>query len=100
MVQLPAETLAKTNSGAHSLSIPYYQFNSDSKVQLSLIHNNVVFNPSNYTFDIDKKSKNLGSKLVYAYRFDALSAFYLGLSSNAVANDAINGLTTNQKVFS
>jgi hypothetical protein len=74
-----------------------YQFNSGSKVRLSLIHNNVVFNPSNYTFDIDKKSKNLGSQLVYSYRFDALSAFYLGLSSNAVANDAINGLTTNQK---
>jgi len=74
-----------------------YQFNSDSKVRLSLIHNNVVFNPSNYTFDIDKKSKSLGSQLVYSYRFDALSAFYLGLSSNAVDNDAINGLTTNQK---
>ena len=74
-----------------------YQFNSDSKVRLSLIHNNMVFNPSNYTFDIDKKSKSLGSQLVYSYRFDALSAFYLGLSSNAVDNDAINGLTTNQK---
>ncbi|GAA6205008.1 carbohydrate binding family 9 domain-containing protein [Thalassotalea sp. SU-HH00458] len=73
-----------------------YQFNSDSKVRLSLIHNNVVFNPSNYTFDIDKKSKSLGSQLVYSYRFDALSAFYLGLSNNAIANDA-NGLTTNQK---
>ncbi len=74
-----------------------YQFNSDSKVRLSLIHNNMVFNPSNYTFDIDKKSISLGSQLVYSYRFDALSAFYLGLSSNAVDNDAINGLTTNQK---
>lgn len=74
-----------------------YQFNRDSKVRLSLIHNNVVFNPSNYTFDIDKKSKSLGSQLVYSYRFDALSASYLGLSSNAVDNDAIKGLTTNQK---
>jgi len=74
-----------------------YQFNSASKIRLSLIHNNVVFNPSNYTFDIDKKNKSLGSQLVYSYRFDALSAFYLGLSSNAVANDAIKGLTTNQK---
>lgn len=74
-----------------------YQFNSDSKFRLSLIHNNVVFNPSNYTFDIDKKSKSLGSQLVYSYRFDALSAFYLGLSSNAVDNDAIKELTTNQK---
>ncbi|GLX79745.1 hypothetical protein tinsulaeT_30850 [Thalassotalea insulae] len=74
-----------------------YQFSSDSKVRLSLIHNDVVFNPSNYTFDIDKKNKSLGSQLVYSYRFDALSAFYLGLSSNAVDNDVINGLTTNQK---
>ncbi|MGV2871047.1 carbohydrate binding family 9 domain-containing protein [Colwellia sp. E150_009] len=74
-----------------------YQFNSDSKVRLSLIHNNMVFNPSNYTFDIDKKSKSLGSQLVYSYRFDALSAFYLGLSSNAVDNDATKRLTTNQK---
>jgi len=74
-----------------------YQFNSSSKVRLSLIHNNVVFNPSNYTFDIDKKNKSLGSQLVYSYRFDAFSAFYLGLSSNAIDNDAIKGLTTNQK---
>ena len=74
-----------------------YQFNSESKVRLSLIHNNVVFNPSNYTSDIDKKSKSLGSQLVYSYRFDALSAFYLGLSSNALDNDTIKGLTTNQK---
>jgi hypothetical protein len=74
-----------------------YQFNSDSKVRLSLIRNKVVFNPSNYTFDIDKKSKSLGSQLVFTYRFDALSAFYLCLSSNAVENDGIKGLTTNQK---
>jgi hypothetical protein len=74
-----------------------YQFNSDSKVRLSLIHNKVVFNPSNYTFDIDKKSKSLGSQLVFTYRFDALSAFYLGLSSNAVESDTIKGLTMNQK---
>tara|TARA_R110002050_G_scaffold239188_3_gene375328 strand:+ start:3634 stop:5937 length:2304 start_codon:yes stop_codon:yes gene_type:complete len=74
-----------------------YQFNSDSKVRLSLIHNNMVFNPSNYTFDINKKSKSLGSQLVYSYRFDALSAFYVGLSSNAVNNDATKRLTTNQK---
>jgi len=74
-----------------------YQFNSDSKVRLSLIHNNVVFNPSNYTFNVDKKSKSLGSQLVYSYRFDALSAFYFGLSSNAIDNDATQGLTTNQK---
>ena len=40
-----------------------YQFNSDSKVRLSLIHNKVIFNPSNYTFDIDKKSKSLGCEI-------------------------------------
>ena len=74
-----------------------YQFNSDSKVRLSLIQNNVVFNPSNYTFKIDKKSKSLGAQLVYSYRFDALSAFYLGLSSNAIDNNTVQGLTTNQK---
>jgi len=74
-----------------------YQFNRVSKIRLSVVYNNVVFNPSNYTFDIDKKSKSLGSQLVYSYRFDALSAFYFGLSSNAIDNDAIKGLTTNQK---
>ncbi len=74
-----------------------YQFNGVSKIRLSVVYNNVVFNPSNYTFDIDKKSKSLGSQLVYSYRFDALSAFYFGLSSNAIDNDAIKGLTTNQK---
>lgn len=74
-----------------------YQFNSVSKVRLSLIYNDFVFNPKNYTFQIDEKKQSLGSQLVYIYRFDALSAFYFGLSSNAVDNDAIKGLTTNQK---
>ena len=69
-----------------------YQFNSTSKLRLSIIHNNLSFNANNYINEIDDNFKSLGEQIVYSYRFNALSAFYLGFSSNAVETNQLGKL--------
>lgn len=74
-----------------------YQFTSASKLRMSIIHNNLSFNPNNYINKMDHNFKSLGVQFVYSYRFSALSAFYLGYSSNAVETDRLGKLVQQEK---
>lgn len=74
-----------------------YQFSSASKLRLSLIYNNSSFNDENYIFDIDNKFRSLGGQLVYSYRFNAFSSFFLGITSNSVETDPLGRLIQNER---
>ncbi|WDE11128.1 carbohydrate binding family 9 domain-containing protein [Thalassomonas haliotis] len=74
-----------------------YQFSAASKLRFSAIHNNLSFNPGNYIHGRDQGFQSLGSQLVYSYRFNALSTFYLGYSSNAVETDQLGKLVQQER---
>lgn len=76
-----------------------YQFSAASKLRLSVIYNDISRNPDNYIRDVDAKYQSMGMQLVYSYRFDALSAFYLGYSDNAFEDDQITTMTRQEKNF-
>lgn len=74
-----------------------YQFSNASKLRLSLIYNNSSFNDENYISPISQKFRSLGGQLIYSYRFNALSSFFLGITSNAIENDQLGRLVQNEK---
>ncbi|WP_170309586.1 carbohydrate binding family 9 domain-containing protein [Litorilituus lipolyticus] len=63
-----------------------YQFNVMSFLRFSLIYNNTHRNPDNYLYidpdDITARSKDLSSELLYAYKINPQTVFYLGYSSH------------------
>ncbi|WDE04636.1 carbohydrate binding family 9 domain-containing protein [Thalassomonas viridans] len=74
-----------------------YQFSAASKLRFSAIHNNLSFNAGNYLDPRDQNFQSLGTQLVYSYRFNALSTFYLGYSSNAVETDHLGKLVQQER---
>lgn len=78
-----------------------YQFNVQSFLRLSIIFNNTSRNPFNYLYsdaeDIDRQSKNLSTELLYAYKINPQTVFYLGYSDSHFSEAAINDLTQEQR---
>ena len=63
-----------------------YQFSIQSFLRLSVIYNNTSRNAYNYPFsdpqDITAKSKDLSTELLYAYKINPQTVFYLGYSDH------------------
>lgn len=77
-----------------------YQFNSRSRLSLTLQHNNTDRNTQLYLAnrdsdpdnDRDAKTRRFGTQLIYSYELNPQTAFHLGYSDNALENDQINSL--------
>ncbi|QOL25205.1 carbohydrate binding family 9 domain-containing protein [Thalassotalea sp. LPB0316] len=63
-----------------------YQFNVQSYLRFSLIYNNTSRNPFNAPFtspeDIEAKTRNVSTELLYAYKINPQTVFYTGYSDN------------------
>jgi hypothetical protein len=74
-----------------------YQFNVLSFVRLSVIYNNTHRNTDNYIYsdpdDIDSISKDFSTELLYAYKINPQTVFYIGYSDHHASNDGFNDLT-------
>lgn len=78
-----------------------YQFNVQSFLRLSLILNNTSRNANNYLFtapeDIDRTSKGLSTELLYAYKINPQTVFYLGYSDNYTGDDDLASIKQQQR---
>jgi len=78
-----------------------YQFNVRSFIRLTLVYNNTNRNPANYLYiapeDITKHSKDLSTELLYAYKINPQTVFYLGYSDNHDAEQNFSDLEQNQR---
>ena len=78
-----------------------YQFNVKSFVRFSLIYNNTNRNAENYLYadpdDITAHSKSLSTELLYAYKINPQTVFYLGYSDNHDAEQYFRDLEQNQR---
>ncbi|MFD2166933.1 DUF5916 domain-containing protein [Thalassotalea euphylliae] len=63
-----------------------YQFDVQSFVRLTVIYNNTSRNPANYPLfdptDIDADFKDFSAELLYAYKINPQTVFYLGYSEH------------------
>jgi hypothetical protein len=70
-----------------------YQFDVRSFLRLSVIYNNTSRNPDNYLYDeVDENSKDFATELLYAYKINPQTVFYLGYSDNSVTDEDFSSL--------
>ena len=74
-----------------------YQFNQRQFLRLILVYSNIERNQQNYTFEVDAKSKGLGTQLLYSYKLNPLTKFFIGYSDSAYQDDVLTSLTKNER---
>lgn len=77
-----------------------YQFDVHSYLKLNVVYSDIDRNPDNNPYvDVSHKNKNLSTQLIYAYKLNAQTVFYLGYSDGSYQNDALNNLEREQRTF-
>ena len=77
-----------------------YQFTNNSFLRLTTQLANTHRNASLYTDAVDETNKNLASQLLYSYKINALSRFYLGYSDAGFQDDGLDSIEqTNRTIF-
>ena len=74
-----------------------YQFNQRQFLRLILVYSDIERNQQNYTFDVDASSKGLGTQILYSYKLNPLTKFFVGYSDSAYQDDVLTSLTKNER---
>ncbi|MEP1448631.1 MAG: DUF5916 domain-containing protein [Paraglaciecola sp.] len=74
-----------------------YQFDQRQFLRLILVYSDIERNQQNYSFDVDAISKGLGTQLLYSYKLNPLTKFFVGYSDSAYQDDVLTTLTKNQR---
>ncbi len=76
-----------------------YQFDVQSYLKLSLIYNDIDRNPNNNDFISSEQSKDLSSQLIYAYKINPQTVFFLGYSDSSFQDDYLTKLERSGRTF-
>lgn len=77
-----------------------YQFDPRQFVRMILTYRNVHRNQANFTFDVDEYSRSFGLQLLYSYKLNPETRFFVGVSSAGVETPELTSLEeTQQSVF-
>lgn len=77
-----------------------WQLTLNSFIRLSSVYTRIERDPSLYLYQSPNSLyEDLGNELLYGYKLNPQSVFYLGYSDAFVANDDIDSLTQNDKTF-
>jgi cellulose/xylan binding protein with CBM9 domain len=78
-----------------------YQFNVRSFVRLTLIYDNTDKNPNNYLYqaaeDVSAKRRDLATELLYVYKINPQTVFYLGYTDHYDTTGEFSSLTQDQR---
>ena len=73
-----------------------WQFNVRSFIRLSTIYSDIERNPDLYMFDeVNRKNKFLSSQLLYSYKINPQTLFFLGYSDSGYADDLVEDIQQN-----
>ena len=77
-----------------------YQFDQRQFLRFIAIYSDIERNPDLYTLSVDRRSRDLGMQLLYSYKVNPLTKFFVGLSNAAQQDDVVSTLSnTEQSVF-
>ena len=77
-----------------------YQFDVHSYLKLNLVYSDVEQNPNNNPISFNsKKNKSLSTQLIYAYKLNPQTVFFIGYSDSSYQDDYLNELEREQKTF-
>jgi len=77
-----------------------YQFDVKSYLKLNLVHSDIERNPDNNPFiGVSETNKDLSTQLIYAYKVNPQTVFFLGYSDSSVQDDLLNSLERKERTF-
>lgn len=76
-----------------------YQFDVQSYLKLSVVYNDVDRNPANNRDFYSEQNKDLSTQLIYAYKLNPQTVFFLGYSDYSFQDDDINSLRRSERTF-
>ena len=77
-----------------------YQFNVRSYLKLSMVYSDIDFNPNNNPNDFySEKNKNLSTQLIYSYKINPQTLFFLGYSDRSFQDDYIKKFDQEERTF-
>ncbi|WP_244325756.1 carbohydrate binding family 9 domain-containing protein [Shewanella aestuarii] len=77
-----------------------WQINLNSFIRLTSVYTNIKRDPNLYLYqNPNKLYQDLGNEVLYGYKLNPQSVFYLGYSDAFSANDDIDSLTQNEKTY-
>lgn len=77
-----------------------YQFDARQFLRLIVAYSDIDRNPANYLTAVDQESQDLGWQLLYSYKVNPLTKFFVGVSDASFNDDSLRRLTSaEQSVF-
>lgn len=82
----------------HDLRLTW-QFNNRSFIRMTVQHQDVERNQAMYIEDIDEHSRRLGRQLLYSYKLNPQTVFFLGYSDRHIDDDDLDRLTSTDRTL-
>ena len=76
-----------------------YQFDARSFIRLTIQYANRERNVDNYVRAIDKISRDLGTQVLYSYKVNAGTRFFIGYSDTGFQDDVYNSIEYTNRTF-
>jgi len=77
-----------------------YQFDVRSYLKLSVVYSNTQFNPDNNPNDFySEDNKNISTQLIYAYKINPQTVFFVGYSDNSYQDDNLKHIEQAERTF-
>ena len=76
-----------------------YQFNVNSYLKFNIVYTDINFNLDNNPSAYTAKDNNLSTQLIYAYKINPQTVFYLGYSDNSYQDDRLKSLSREQRTI-
>lgn len=97
--QLDADNSSVYNAKLTDIRISY-QFNINSYLKLNIVYSDIDRNVNNNPLvDVSQRDKYLSSQLIYAYKLNPQTVFFLGYSDGSYQDDDLLNLEKEQKTF-
>lgn len=76
-----------------------YQFSVRSFLRLIIQYSETIRDPSLYREEVDANKRNLGTQLLYSYKINQQTVFFLGYSDSSFRDDSFNQLKKTGKTL-
>lgn len=77
----------------------YYKFSMRAMLKLILQFEDIDRNEDAYFYQVSEINKDYGSQLVYSYKINAQTLFYLGYSDKGYQDDSLKSIERDQRTF-
>jgi hypothetical protein len=86
------------DASVHDLRLTW-QFSLRSFLRLTTQYQDIRRNPDSYNEIVDSRSRDLGRQLLYSYKINPQTVFFLGYSDALIDDDNLSGLTTTDRTW-